>query len=62
MNKEEPVQSTDLEEIKAALWEQASHPCTRVSWGTAQVMAARYRRGELLVLLRGRSTGIRLTL
>jgi hypothetical protein len=22
-------------EIKAALWEQASHPCTRVNWGTA---------------------------
>jgi len=42
------------EEIKAALWEQASHPCTRVSWGVAQVMAVRYSRGQLLVLLRGR--------
>ncbi len=31
------MQSTDLEEIKAALWEQASHPCTRVRWGVAQV-------------------------
>jgi hypothetical protein len=49
------MQSTDLEEIKAALWEQASHPCTRVSWGVAQVMAARYSRGQLLVLLRGLS-------
>jgi len=49
------VQSTDLEEIKAALWEQATHPCTRVSWGTAQVMAARKSRGQLLVLLRGRN-------
>jgi hypothetical protein len=47
------VQSTDLEETKAALWEQATHPCTRVSWGTAQVMAARRRKGQLLVLLRG---------
>ena len=47
------MQSIDLEEIKAALWEQASHPCTRVSWGTAQVMAARYSRGQLLVQLRG---------
>lgn len=47
------MQSTDLEEIKAALWEQVSHPCTRVSWGTAQVMAVRRRRGQLLVLLRG---------
>jgi hypothetical protein len=49
------MESTDLEEIKAALWEQASHPCTQVSWGVAQVMAARQRRGQLLVLLRGRS-------
>jgi hypothetical protein len=48
------MQSTDLEEIKAALWEQASHPCTRVSWGVAQVMVVRSSRGQLLVLLRGR--------
>jgi hypothetical protein len=47
------MESTDLEEIKAALWEQASHPCTRVNWGTAQVMAARRSKGQLLVLLRG---------
>jgi hypothetical protein len=49
------MQSIDLEEIKAALWEQATHPCTRVSFGTAQVMAIRRRKGQLLVLLRGRS-------
>ncbi len=48
------MQSTDLEEIKTALWEQSSHPCTRVSWGVAQVMAARKSRGQLLVLLGGR--------
>ncbi len=48
------MQSTDLEEIKAALWEQAYHPCTRVSWGVAQVMAVRRSKGQLLVLLRGR--------
>ena len=48
------MQSTDLEEIKAALWEQASLPCTRVSWGVAQVMAIRRRNGQLLALLRGR--------
>ena len=48
------MQSTDLEEIKAALWEQATHPCTRVSWGVAQVMAVRCRKGQLLALLRGR--------
>jgi hypothetical protein len=49
------MQSTDLEEIKAALWEQAYHPCTRVSWGMAQVMAVRRSKGYLLVQLRGRS-------
>ena len=54
-NKEGPVQSTDFEEIKAARWEQAFHACTRVSWGTAQVMAVRRSRGQLLVQLRGRS-------
>ena len=53
MSKKGSVQSTDLEEIKAALWEQATHPCTRVSWGVAQVMVARKRRGQLLVQLRG---------
>lgn len=48
------MQSTDLEEIKAALWEQASHPCTQVLWGEARVMAVRKRRGQLLAMLRGR--------
>lgn len=48
------MQSTDLEEIKAALWEQAFHLCTRVNWGVAQVMAVRRTKGQLLVLLRGR--------
>jgi hypothetical protein len=47
------MQSTDLEEIKAALWEQAYHPCTRVKWGMAQVMAVRKNRGHLFVMLRG---------
>ena len=47
------MQSADLEEIKAALFEQAYYPCTRVSWGLAQVMAVRKRRGRLLALLRG---------
>jgi len=49
------MQSTDLEEIQTALWEQASHPCTRVSWGMAQVMAVRRSKGQLLVQLRGRA-------
>ena len=48
------MQSTDLEEIKAALWEQAYHPCTRVNWGVAQVMAVKRSKGQLLVQLRGR--------
>ena len=49
------MQSTDLEEIKAVLFKQAYHPCTRVSWGMAQVMAASKSRGQLLVQLRGLS-------
>jgi len=53
-HEEGAMQSTDLEEIRAALWEQASHPCTRVRWGVAQVMAVRSNKGQLLVLLRGR--------
>src|SRR5260370_6131055 len=48
------MQSTDLEEIKAALWEQAYHPCTQVKWGVAQVMAVRKNRGQLVGQLRGR--------
>ena len=47
------MQSTDIEEIKAALWEQAYHPCTRVTWGVAQVMAVRHSRGQLQAQLRG---------
>ncbi len=47
------MQSHDLEEIKVALWEQASHPCTKVCWGMAQVIAARLSRGQLRVMLRG---------
>ncbi len=48
------MQSTNLEEIKAALWEQAYHQCTRVSCGVAQVMAVRKsKKGHLQALLRG---------
>jgi hypothetical protein len=53
MKRRKSMQSTDLEEIKAALWEQAYHPCTRVSWGMAQVMTVKRSRGQLLVQLRG---------
>ncbi len=48
------MQSTQIEEIKAALWEQAFHGCTRVSCPMGQVMAIRSRKGQLLALLRGR--------
>ena len=48
------MQSTNIEEIKAALWEQSHHPCTRVTWGMAQVMAVRRsKKGHLQALLRG---------
>jgi hypothetical protein len=49
------MQSQDIEEIKAALWELAYHPCTRVSWGMAQVMAVKRSKGQLQVQLRGRA-------
>ncbi len=48
------MQSTDLEEIKAALWLQAFHGCTRVSCPLGQVMAVPRRKGQLLALCRGR--------
>jgi hypothetical protein len=42
------MQSTDLEEIEAAIFEQAYHPCT-------QVMAVKRSKGQPLVQLRGRA-------
>ena len=48
------MQSKDLEEIKAALWEQAFLGCRRVSCPMGQVMAIRRRKGDLLALCRGR--------
>jgi hypothetical protein len=48
------MQSSDVEEIKAALWEQAFHHCTQVRFGDAQVMSVKKSRGQLLALLRGR--------
>jgi hypothetical protein len=58
MKRRNSMQSTDLEEIKTALWEQAYHPCTWMSWGMAQVMAVKRSRGRLLVQLRGWVAGI----
>jgi hypothetical protein len=48
------MQSTNIEEIKTALWEQAYHQCTQVKRPLGQVMAVRCRKGQLLALLRGR--------
>jgi hypothetical protein len=42
------MQSKDLEEIKAALWEQAFLGCSMVSCPMGQVMAIRQRKGYLL--------------
>jgi len=50
--------STDLEEIKAAIIEQAYYPCTRVNWGISHVMAFKRSKGQQLVLLRGGRNGI----
>ena len=47
------MQSTDLEEIKAALWLQAFHGWTQVRCPLGQVMAIRRRKGQLLALYRG---------
>ena len=47
------MQSTNIRQIKAALWDQAFIGGTRVSWGVAQVVAIRRRKGQLLVMIRG---------
>jgi hypothetical protein len=47
------VQTQDVEEIKAALWLQAFHGCTRVKCPLGQVMAIRRRKGHLLALCPG---------
>lgn len=53
------MQSTNLEEIKVALWEQAYHQCTRVRYGVAHVMAVRKsKKGYLQVVLRRWAAGI----
>jgi hypothetical protein len=45
--------SSNLQEIKAALWEQAFLGCSRVQCPLGQVMAIRRRKGQLLALIRG---------
>jgi hypothetical protein len=48
------MQSSNLKEIKAALWEQAFLGSTWVSCPIGQVTAIRRRKGLLLALIRGR--------
>lgn len=52
------MQSTNLEEIKAALWEQASHQCTKVRFGEAQVMAVKCRKGNCWLSAAGGDAGV----
>jgi hypothetical protein len=47
------MQSTDIKEIKAALWDQAFIGCTRVSCPMGGVVAIRRRKGQLLAMIRG---------
>ena len=47
------MQSANLKEIKAALWEQAFIGATFVSCPMGQVMAIRRRKGQLLAMVRG---------
>ena len=47
------MQSAQIEEIKAALWEQAFYGCTRVSCQMGQVMSVKRSKGQLLALLSG---------
>jgi hypothetical protein len=45
--------STDIRQIKAAIWEQAFVGKTSVSCPLGRVMSIRRRKGQLLALIRG---------
>lgn len=45
--------STDIHQIKAALWDQAFIGGTRVSCPMGGVVAIRRRKGQLLAMIRG---------
>jgi hypothetical protein len=47
------MQSTNIRQIKAALWDQAFLGGTCVSCPMGQVVALRRRKGQLLALIRG---------
>jgi hypothetical protein len=46
MNKEVHMQSTNIKEIKAALWDQAFRGCTQVRCPIGGVVAIRKRKGQ----------------
>ena len=47
------MQSTNLHQIKAALWDQAFIGSARVSCPIGNIVAIRRRKGQLLALVRG---------
>ncbi len=47
------MQSTNIKEIKAALWRQAFIGDTWVSCAMGQVVAIRRRKGQLQAMIRG---------
>jgi hypothetical protein len=47
------MQSTNVRQIKVALWEQAFLGKTRVSCPMGPVVAIRRRKGQLRVMIRG---------
>lgn len=47
------MQSTNLRQIKQALWNQAFLGTTRVTCSMGPVVAVRRRKGQILALIRG---------
>jgi hypothetical protein len=47
------MQSTNIRQIKVALWDQAFIGSVRVSCAVGPVVAVRRRKGQLLALIRG---------
>jgi hypothetical protein len=47
------MQSTDIRQIKAAIWQQAFVGSVQVSCAMGPVVAVRRRKGQLLAMIRG---------
>lgn len=45
--------TTNLRQIKAAIWAQAFTGQARVSCAIGQIVAVRHRKGQILALIRG---------